>query len=357
MFRNVNWFNHRIRLQLKRRLVIIALIFIVPVGLFAEQLQTAEIKRTVIDRLYHLDGLVEAKHKSTLTAQTSGQIKSLLFDVDDFVEAGQPIILLDNTEQKAGAKQAEANLTAAKAELQDAKKEFERVQTISAKKLISVSELDKARLALEKAQARLNSALAALEQARKQLEYTRITAPFSGLVTQRHIQIGETAQPGLPLISGISLDQIRVVVDVPQSLIASVREEKKALVELPDGTWVPAEKLTIFPIAEESSNTFKVRLELPSGIKELLPGMFVKVAFVAGQHEVLLVPSRAVVYRSEVTGVYTIDETGSVMFRHIRVGHRINDGGLIVLSGLLDNDKVALDPVAAGTLLKHQRQK
>ena len=357
MFRKINWFNYRISLEFKRRLVLLALIFIVPAGLHAEQLQTVEIKRTVIDRLVHLDGVVEAIHKSTLTAQTSGQIKALLFDVDDFVESGQEIILLDDTEQKASVKQAEANLKAAKAGLQDAKKEFDRVQTLSAKKLVAVSELDKARFILDKAQAGLNSALASLEQAQKQLDYTRVTAPFSGLVTQRHIQVGETAQPGIPLISGISLDQIRIVVDVPQTLISSVRKEKKAMVEMPGGEWIPAEKLTIFPIAEETSNTFKVRLDLAPGIKQLLPGMFVKVAFVTGQHEVLLVPSQSVVYRSEVTGVYSIDKTGSVMFRHVRVGHMINDRGLIVLSGLLEHERVALDPVAAGSLLKHQRQK
>ena len=157
-------------------------------------------------------------------------------------------------------------------------------------------------------------------------------------------------------MSGISLDKLRVVVDVPQNLISAVRREGKAIIQTPGNGLIHAEKLTVFPFAEKSSNTFKVRLELPAGVINLLPGMFVKVSFVAGTKRVLVVPHQAVVYRSEVIGVYTVDAQGHVMFRHIRVGHDVNSDQLIVLSGLKENDQVALDPVTAGAALKLQRK-
>ncbi|MGD2118821.1 MAG: efflux transporter periplasmic adaptor subunit, partial [Chromatiales bacterium] len=68
-----------------------------------------------------------------------------------------------------------------------------------------------------------------------------------------------------------------------------------------------------------------------------------------------IVPVSSVVYRSEVIGVYTVDADGMVSFRHIRLGHTANNKGLIVLSGLDENDHVAVDPIAAGALLKQQR--
>jgi len=322
----------------------------------AEELKTVVISKTAVERYYHLDGIVEPVHRSTLTAQTSGQVKSVYFDVDDFVEAEQLILLLDDSEQQAGIKQARANLAAAEAGLQDAQDEYRRVKEIYAKKLVARSEVDKAEAMLNKAKAAREAAQGALEQSQQQLEYTRITAPFSGYVTARHIEVGESAQPGTPLLSGVSLDKLRVVVDVPQSLIAAIRQHQKARIQQPDGGWLMVEKLTIFPFAEQRSNTFKVRLDLPEKFQGLLPGMFVKVAFVAADESVLLVPARAVVYRSEVTGIYTLNEANEVMFRHIRVGHAVDPENLIVLSGLLENETVAVDPITAGALLKKQRQ-
>ncbi|HBH36161.1 MAG TPA: efflux transporter periplasmic adaptor subunit [Gammaproteobacteria bacterium] len=328
-----------------------------PSPALAGDLETVQIKRSPVPRVYRLDGLVEAVNRSTLSAQTSGQVKKIYFDVEDAVEQGQVILELDDTEQQASLKQAEANLSAAKAGLHDATEDHQRIKSVFEKKLVSQSEMDEVDAVLKKARANHVSARAAREQAQKQLDYTRVKAPYPGILTERHIEIGEMAQPGKLLVSGISLKQLRVVVDVPQSLINAVRRENQAMILRPDRDWVVAEGLTIFPYAEKSSNSFKVRLDLPAGVEGLLPGMFVKAAFVAGTDQLLLVPRSAVVYRSEVIGVYTVDAAGKMMFRHIRLGHSANGGNLIVLSGLSEGDLVALDPVVAGALLKQQRGK
>jgi hypothetical protein len=123
---------------------------------------------------------------------------------------------------------------------------------------------------------------------------------------------------------------------------------------LPDGEVIDATRLTIFPYAHERSNTFKVRVDLPQGITDLFPGMFVKIAFLTGVKQQLVVPRSAVVYRSEVTAVYVVDEQERVHFRRIRAGKPTGNDMLAVIAGLAKGEKVALDPISAGAELKRQ---
>jgi hypothetical protein len=124
-------------------------------------------------------------------------------------------------------------------------------------------------------------------------------------------------------------------------------------VHLPEGGTLTADKITVFPYAELSSNTFKVRLDLPEGTKGLFPGMFVKTGFVTGEKRELVVPKAAVAYRSEVTGVYVLNGGGKLHFRQVRLGRDLDDV-LVVLAGLTEGERVALDPIAAGAALKAQ---
>ena len=327
------------------------------VGLLAQpvvaaDLETAAVERREVPREYRLDGLVEATQQTTVSAQTSGQVEEVLFDVDDYVTKGQVIVRLKDTEHRARVAQAEASAEAAQARLTEARRDFERVKGVFAKDMASKADMDKATAALHSAEAQAEAAAATLEQAREQLTYTLVRAPYSGIVTERLIQIGETAQPGQRLMSGISLEQLRVIVDVPQNLIAQVRASGRARVQQPGNGWVAAEKITVFPYADPASNTFRVRLDLKPGTTNMFPGMLVKTAFVTGSGEELVVPARAVVHRSEVTGVYVVAPDGRVTLRHIRLGRDNQDGTYSVLSGLSVGERVALDPIAAGVLLK-----
>ena len=318
-------------------------------------LGTTVVEAVSVPRIFRLDGVVEAVNKSTISAQTGGQVESILFDVDDFVEKDALLVVLKDTEQRAALSEAEAGLKGARAQLQDALSEYERIKGIYDKKLVAKSDMDKATASLESARARKDSAEAALERAREQLNYTRITAPYTGIVTARHVEPGEVAQPGQPLMSGISLNQLRVTVDVPQNLVSAVRSNGKAHVQRPDGGWIEVSRLTVFPYADPDSNTFKVRLMLEEGSGDFFPGMYVKAGFVTGMVPALVVPADAVVYRSEVTGVYVVDAERKVSFRHVRLGNGLGDGRIRVLAGLEQGEQVAIDPIAAGVMLKHQR--
>lgn len=301
-----------------------------------------------------LDGVVEAVNRSTVSAQTSGRVQEILVDVNDFVEQGAPIIRLRNTEQRAGLNQAEAALREAQARYNEAQAEYGRAKDIYAKNLIAKSSMDAATATLNAARARLDAAQAGVAQAREQLDYTVVNAPYSGIVLERHVQLGESVQPGQPLMSGFSLEELRVVANVPQRLIVPIRQHSKARVFLSNGQpGVAAERLTFFPYADPASNVFKVRAYLPKGTQGLYPGMFVKVAFAVDAESRLVIPQQAVAYRGEVTGVYVLKDT-HISLRQVRVG-QATEGNLIeILAGLDAGEQVALDPIAAGVYLKER---
>jgi RND family efflux transporter MFP subunit len=362
--------NHRLRprLQPRPRLAILAALFLLPIAAISDEdkadpsqgpaeqrIATAEVSDREVPKEYRLDGVVEAINRTTVSAQTSGQVEDILYDVDDFVEKGEIIVRLRDTEHRARLAQAAAELKSASAQLEQAREEHARIQGLYEKQNVSESTMDQAEADLESAKARLDSAQASLEQAREQLEYTQIRAPYSGIVTRRHVERGEVASPGSPVMSGISLEELRVIIDVPQSLIPAVRELGEIKVYLPDGEVTEPSRITVFPFADLGSNTFKVRADLEAQAEGLFPGMFVKTGIVTGKKVQLTVPKEAVVYRSEVTGVYVVDADGHIRLRQIRIGP-VMDDEVVVLSGLTEGEQVAIDPIAAGVALKAQAQ-
>jgi len=311
---------------------------------------TARLETVV--REQRLDGVIEAVNRSTVSAQTTGRIVELPYDVDDYVEKGAVIVRFRNNEQQARLERAQANLQEAQAGLAQAEAEYRRIRSVYDKNLVSKSEMDRARAAYESARARVEASRAALQEAQEQFDHTVVRAPYSGIVVARHVEIGETATVGQPLMTGLSLEHLRAVVEVPQEYIVALREHRAARVLLPDGSAVEAANLRIFPYANEATHTFRVRVTLPEGQHGVYPGMLVKVAFVKGREQVLLVPGDAVVHRSEVTGVYVRDTDGRLHFRQIRTGTPREDGRVPVLAGLDPGETVITDTVGAAVALK-----
>ena len=310
----------------------------------------AEVARAPLERVY--DGTVEAVNQATMSAQTAGRIAEVFYDVDDYVEPGNPIVRFTDVEQQSALRQAKANLEAALARQKQAIAEFNRAEGLFESGSSSRREYDQALAARDAAVANVAAARSAVETAEQQLEYTLVRAPYAGIVTERHVEVGEAVSVGQPLMSGLSLESLRVVVNLPQQVAARVREHKQAWIFTDEGR-VEADTITIFPFADSASTTFTARMELPQGQYGLYPGMFVKVAFVIGDAERLLVPTRALLRRSEVTGVYVVAEDGDVRLRQVRAGNTFEDHTEI-LAGLGEGERVALDPVRTGIYVKSQ---
>jgi RND family efflux transporter MFP subunit len=292
------------------------------------------------------DGVVEAENQATLSAQTGGRVLELPFDVNDYVEAGQVVVRFTDVEQVSAQRRASAGVRSAQAAAAEAEADFKRTEELVSKQLLARASLDQARARRDAARAALEAARAGVSEAGEQVDYTVIRAPYSGILTERHVEVGETVRPGQPLVSGLSLDQLRVNVEVPQSDIAAIREHGAAAILLPDGRRVEADRVIVFPYADPATHSFKVRVELPQAETGLQPGMTVKTAFKTGEARHLWVPATALVTRSEVTAVYVVDARQRVSLRQVRLGHREGDA-IEVLAGLTDGDTIAVDPVAA----------
>ncbi len=345
------------------------------------KLETITVNKQEVPNIQILNGQVEAVNKSTLSAQTSGSIEELNYDVGDFVEKGKVIVRIKSRTQQAGLKQALASVGQAKASVEkarasykatlagaeEANAHFKRTESIYNRKLVARAEYDRAKSAMKTANAQVGAAKAALAaaktgvtaasarktQAGEQLGYTSVAAPFSGIVTERHVELGELVTAGKPIMTGISLKELRVTTEVPQGLIRGVRQYKQATVYiLGDEPPIAVKSLVFFPYADPLTNAFKVRAELESGLNGIYPGAFVKVAFVVGENIQLVVPESAVAYRGEVTGVYVVNAEGYPLLRQIRLGRKLDDGNIMVLAGLDDGEVIAKDPVHATLFLK-----
>jgi RND family efflux transporter MFP subunit len=312
-----------------------------------------ELELTPRERIW--DGTVEAVHQATVSAQTSGRVAEIRFDVNDFVEAGAMIMRFTDTEQRAALNQARAAVEEAEARFTEAQSDFTRIAAMFENQTVSRARYEQAQANFDAATARLQAARANATAAEEQIEYTVVRAPYAGIVSARHVEVGELVTPGQPLMSGLSLQMLRVNVAVPQSMINPIREIGRAQVYVGDMA-VPAQALTFFPVADPATNTFSVRVDLPETEAPMFPGMFVKVGFIIGEAQRLLVPAQAIVRRSELTAVYVADlSRDTVSLRQIRAGRSFGDK-VEILAGLEAGESVALDPVAAGIYLKAGQQ-
>lgn len=308
-------------------------------------LQTLVVEPAKTAAEWRLDGTIEAIDHATVAAQTSGRVAAIYYNVGDRVPTGAVIIRLRATEQHAALLQAKAAAEAASARALEADTRYRRIRDMYDRRVLPKADLDRATAERDAAAAQLSAARAAVVGAQQGVEYTEVRAPYTGVVTQRLVEVGETVAPGTPLISGVSLQRLRVAVSIPQSVVDAVRRNLQAAIYL-DGRRIEATHVTVFPVASTPSNTFRAWLDLPDATAGADPGMLVKVGLIIGERERLLVPESAIVRRSAVTAVYLVEQGGWTALQQVRLGETFGDR-VEVLSGLMRGDRVALDPLAA----------
>jgi RND family efflux transporter MFP subunit len=315
----------------------------------AEPLAVAPVEFRDVPQTYSVEGLVEATRQSTVSAQISGRVKEVSFDVGDRVGKGQIILRIDEREASQALAGSQAQVMQAQANAQNAKATLDRSQQLFAQKFISQAALDKAQVDYQVAVAQAAASVAGAGQATLTHGYTSVVAPFSGVVAARMVELGEMVSPGKPLMTGFDPLDMRVVVSVPQYKLNEIGAKPEVNVEVPSlGRWIKSASTRVQPIADARTHSTQVRVYLPANETGIYPGMFVRAHFVVGRAKKLVIPKAAVLRRSEVVAAYVVNDKGGVTLRQIRVGEAETDGLVEVLSGLRAGEKVATDPVKAG---------
>ena len=195
----------------------------------------------------------------------------------------------------------------------------------------------------QNAMLRLQAELQALDS---RIRDARSIAPFDGVIVRKLVEVGDTVQPGQPMLNYADVEYLQVEVDVPARLRAGLRDGMMVQADLdPDNRRVPVRVAQIFPMADPQRHTVKIKFDLPQGVSE--PGMYAKVLvpdLSAPERANPVVPSSAVRYNGSLPGVYVVNESGEPQLRLIRVGESISGGMVTVLSGLRPGERVLINP-------------
>lgn len=300
------------------------------------------------------DGLVEAIRQTVVAAQVQGAIIELNAKVGERVKAGQILMRIDARAADQNVAANDAQVQAARAQLDVAAKDFDRQKQLFQKAYISAAALERAESQFKSTQAQVNAQIAQTNAARAQTGFNVIRAPYAGVVAEVPVTLGDMAMPGRSLLTMYDPAQLRVTASVPQSALAAPAAAQNARAEIPgvanaSATITPT-RIQVLPTVDASTHTSQVRLDLPSETTGIAPGMFARVwlwaSAAADKATKISVPASAIVRRAEMTGLYVLNANGQPLLRQVRVG-RADGTNVEVLSGLMAGDKVATDPQAA----------
>ena len=322
-----------------------------PSAALTQPVRLAPVEYRDVDTMYSTEAVVEAVRQSTISAQLMGRVVDLRADVGDRVRAGQMIARIDEREAAQAVAGSEAQVAQARANLENARLNLDRARQLLESKFVSQSAVDRAESEFKAASAQLKAAEAAAGQATVSRGYSTVVAPFTGVISARQVEVGEMASPGKPLFTAFDPTDMRVIAEVPQSQVADIKANGRAMVEVPStGQWIKVKSMTLVPAADPRTHSTRVRLDLGDEEKGVYPGVYARAHFAVGRAKKLVVPAASLLRRSEVSGVYVVDAQGAVQFRQGRVGEPAGEGYIEVLAGVSPGEKVALEPVKAGMI-------
>lgn len=322
---------------------------------YAQTVETPEtaasealVEYRTLDATWGAEAVIEAERQSTVSAQVAGRVLEINYRPGDLVPANAVIMRIDPRMAEQEVMGMDARINEARVNLDNARRQFQRVAELFRQNFVSQSDFDKSEAVFKAAEAQMKTLIASRGQAETSAEYATISAPYGGVMSALHVEVGEMAVPGKPLATGFDPQDLRATSRVPQAFITSVRASRKAWIETAPGqAWLESARVQVLPSADPRTHDTDVRVYLPEGGHPLMPGQFVRVHFVTGQERKLVVPQAAVIRRSELTAVYVLDENARPHLRQIRIGEWQPGGWQEVLAGLKAGEKVSLNPVQA----------
>jgi RND family efflux transporter MFP subunit len=310
---------------------------------------TVEVRMKDVDDVYAADAVIEAVRQATVAAQLSGAVTQILVDAGDRVKKGQVLARIDTRETDARVAAGRASVAQADAQLTQARLNLERTQSLLDKNFVSRAALDQAESNFKAAEAAADAARAGNAQADTARTYAELRSPIDGVVTRRLMEPGEIAAPGRGVVAVHDPSALRAVGNLPQFVLPKAAGATRATVELPQlGRTLTATRVTILPSADARLLSTQIRADLPTGeTPGVTPGAAAKILVPIGRTRKLVVPESTLIRRGELTAVNVLAADGRPQLRQVRVGSAVTDGGIEVLAGLSDGERVLLNPLAA----------
>ena len=312
------------------------------------------VRKTTVPDWLEAVGTARATQTSQVSSQVMGNILEIRAHEGDRVQSGQVLAVLDDALSHSRTDQATAALNAAEKEISAADSDFalaeatlKRYQQLYEKKSVSPQEFDEIKARYQSAEARRDMARAGqaqanagLTEARTSLEYTRIHAPFAGVVTEKKADAGTLASPGMPIFTIEDTRSYRLEVTVDESELRLVRvgQVSPVTIDALGNVQLSGKVVQIVPAADPASHSFLVKVELPADAR-LRSGLFGRARFSRGVRTALLIPRTSLVERGQLQGVYVLDANQIAGLRYVTLGKSAGEQ-IEVLSGLQDGEKL-----------------
>lgn len=309
-----------------------------------------------------LPGSVRAFQATSLFPRANGYLRTQRVDIGDRVKEGQLLAEIDIPDVQAQLLSARANLASAQAAVSRAKESFElaqitynRYRDISNRGAISQQELDErstaylqARNALEEANAAVKADQADIERLETLVGFSKVYAPFSGVVSRRNYDVGAllSGGNGTEMFRIEQTDVLRIVVDIPQAYVDQITLGGKVSFSVRNfpNRMFEGKVMRTSGAVDQTTRTVRVEADFPNPDGVLLPGMYGRVRFDLAQKEMpLLIPSSALIFGSSGMRVATVGPDNHLVFKKVTLGRDFGTE-IEVLSGLAGSELVVSNP-------------
>lgn len=290
-------------------------------------------------------GVIQAKKTANMSTRRMGYIEEVRVQVGQSVKKGDLLIRINNSDLSAKQAQINASIAEAEAAFNNAERDYQRFQNLFEANSATHKEMDDIQANYEMAKARLETAKQMKNEINAEFAYVHITAAFDGVITSRNAEVGDMANPGIPLLSMEGKGEYEVVASIPESEITKVKTgiEVKVVVKSL-GAEISGKVSEVSSSAIQTGGQYAVKIALEKTDADILSGMYVSLRFpVENTDEVtaILIPKSALVHRDELIGIYTISHANTAILRWLRLGRSYGEK-VEVLSGLKAGEKYIL---------------
>lgn len=288
-------------------------------------------------------GKIEATNSANLSTRMMGYVNKVYVKVGDKVRKGQLLISINNADLQAKRAQINANITKAAAAFNIAEKDYNRFKNLYNENSASQKEMDDMTAHYEMSKAGLEAAYQMKNEIDAQFAYVDIRSPFNGIVINKFIEVGDMANPGVPLIAVESPKNFKVTAMVAESDISHIKSGTKVKVHVKSiNKMMPGKVTEVSTSAKNTGGQYLVKIVLDKSDTNILSGMFATVQFPVEKKEnatsIVLIPTSAIVKNGGLKGVYTVSEQNTALLRWLRLGKTYGDK-IEVLSGLNADEK------------------